>query len=188
MRYAAAALLLMLSPVLTAAESFDVLIRGGTVYDGSSKTPVQADVALRGDRVAGIGKFGGEAAKVMVDARGLAVAPGFINMLSWSNESLLADGRSQGEVRQGVTTEIMGEGWSMGPLNDAIKRRMKAEQTDIRYEIEWTTLADYLRWLERTKVSPNVASFIGATTIREYVLGLKDRKPTPADLAEMCRL
>src|SRR5205807_8483517 len=137
-------------------------MRGGTVYDGSSKTPVQADVARRGDRVAGIGKFGGEAAKVMVDARGLAVAPGFINMLSWSNESLLADGRSQGEVRQGVTTQIMGEGESMGPVNDALRERMKREQTDIKYEIEWRTLSEYLYFLERRGVSQNVASFIGA--------------------------
>jgi N-acyl-D-amino-acid deacylase len=109
-------------------------------------------------------------------------------MLSWSTESLLADGRSQSEIRQGVTTEIMGEGWSMGPLNERMKRRVKAEQTDIRYDIEWTSLADYLHWLERKKVSPNVASFIGATTIREYVIGLEDRKASPAELEQMRKL
>jgi N-acyl-D-amino-acid deacylase len=167
---------------------FDVLIRGGSVYDGTGSPPQRADVAIRGDRVLKIGDLSRATATTIVDAKNLAVAPGFINMLSWSNESLLQDGRSQGEIRQGVTTEILGEGWSMGPLNDAIKRRMKAEQTDIRYDIEWTTLADYLRWLERKRISCNVASFIGASTIREYVLGLKDVKPTAAQLAQMTAL
>jgi N-acyl-D-amino-acid deacylase len=170
------------------AGPFDVLIKGGWVYDGTGAPPVRADVALRGDQVAAVGNLAAAQARTVVDATDLAVAPGFINMLSWSNESLLADGRSQGEIRQGVTTEVLGEGWSMGPLNDAIKRRLKAEQTDFRYDIEWTSLADYLRWLERIKVSPNVASFIGATTIREHVLGLEDRKPTPAELERMRQL
>jgi putative CocE/NonD family hydrolase len=171
-----------------ASEPFDVLIRGGLVYDGSGNAPVRADVALRGDRIVRVGDLPDATARTIINAEKRAVAPGFINMLSWSNESLLADGRSQSEIRQGVTTEILGEGWSMGPVNDAIKRRMKAEQMDIHYDIEWTTLADYLRLLERQQVSCNVASFLGATTIREYVLGLKDRKPSPAELAEMCRL
>src|SRR5207248_6118112 len=133
--------------------------KGGTVYDGSGPEGRAADVAIRGDRIVGVGDLPKASAKNTIDAHGLAVAPGFINMLSWSNESLLADGRSQGEIRQGVTTEILGEGWSMGPLNEPIKKRMKSEQTDVRYDIEWTTLAGYLRWLERVKVSPNVASF-----------------------------
>src|SRR5262249_20649288 len=124
-------------------EMYDVLIRGGTVYDGSGKAPKRADVALKGDRVAAVGDLGDATAKVVIDAKGLAVAPGFINMLSWSTESLLHDGRGQSEIRQGVTTEIMGEGWSMGPVNDAVKKRMKAEQTHIQYDIEWTTLGDY---------------------------------------------
>src|SRR5207244_9829183 len=127
-------------------------------------------------------------AKAEVDARGLAVAPGFINMLSWSNESLLADGRSQGEIRQGVTTQIMGEGESMGPVNDAIKKRMKAEQTDIKYDIEWRTLSDYLYFLQRKGISQNVASFLGATTVREYILGLDNKKPTPEQLEQMRQL
>src|SRR5436309_1048078 len=101
----------------------------------------------------------------VIEVKGLAVAPGFINMLSWSTDSLLADGRGQSEIRQGVTTEIMGEGWSWGPVNAAIKKRMKAEQTDIKYEIEWTTLSEYLYFLQRRGVSPNVASFLGATTV-----------------------
>jgi putative CocE/NonD family hydrolase len=176
-------------PAHAAAERpCDVLIRGGTVYDGTGAPPRRADVAIRGDRVVRVGDLAGAEARHVVDARGLAVAPGFINMLSWSTESLLADGRSQGEIRQGVTTQIMGEGFSMGPFNDAIKRRVKTEQTDIRYDIGWTTLAEYLRWLERTGVSCNVASFIGAATVREHVLGLKDVKPDAAQLDRMCRL
>src|SRR5437870_1750130 len=167
---------LLVAAVLTAAsrceaaEPFDVVIRGGTVYDGSGKAPRPADVGIRGDRIAAVGDLGGAAAKAVIDAKGLAVAPGFINMLSWSTESLLADGRGQSEIRQGVTTEIMGEGWSWGPVNAAIKARMKREQSDIKYEIEWTTLSDYLYFLERKGVAHNVASFLGAATVREYVI------------------
>ena len=124
----------------------------------------------------------------VIDAKGLAVAPGFINMLSWSTESLLADGLSQSEMRQGVTTQIMGESESMGPVNDAIRKRMKAEQADIKFEIEWTSLADYLTFLERRGVTQNVASFIGASTIREYVLGRDNKKATPEDLDRMRKL
>jgi N-acyl-D-amino-acid deacylase len=171
-----------------AAEPFDVLIRGGTVYDGTGGPPRKADVALRGDKIAAVGDLQGATAKTTVDATGLAVAPGFINMLSWSTDSLLADGRSQGELREGVTTQIMGEGNSWGPVNDAIKKRMKSEQTDIKYEIEWATLSDYLTFLERHGVSQNVASYLGATTVREYVLGLGNVKPTPAQLEQMRRL
>ncbi|HEX6730869.1 MAG TPA: D-aminoacylase, partial [Pyrinomonadaceae bacterium] len=118
----------------------------------------------------------------------LAVAPGFINMLSWSTDSLIADGRSQGEVRQGVTTQIMGEGWSMGPLNARLKKQVVDEQDDIKFDIEWTTLAEYLKYLEKRGVSQNVASFVGATTIRLYVLGEADVQPTPAQLQEMREL
>ncbi len=176
------------SPATADGGPFDVLIRGGTVYDGSGAEPAgrpRADVAIRGDRIAAVGDLDSAKAKTVIDAAGLAIAPGFINMLSWSNESLLVDGRSQSEIRQGVTTEVIGEGWSMGPLSEAIKKRMKSEQGDIRYDIEWTTLAEYLRWLERIKVAPNVASFIGAATIREHVIGLDDRPPIPAELERM---
>jgi N-acyl-D-amino-acid deacylase len=178
----------LLSPSIQAQEAFDVLIRNGEIYDGSGLRPRKADIALRGQRIAAIGELGSSAAKVTIDAKGLAVAPGFINMLSWSNDSLLADGRGQSEIRQGVTTEIMGEGWSWGPINDAIKKRMKAEQIDIRYEIEWSTLSDYLTFLERRGVSHNVASFVGATTVREYVLGNGNKKPTADELDKMRRL
>jgi N-acyl-D-amino-acid deacylase len=170
------------------ADSFDVLIRGGLIYDGSGKAPQQADLAIRGDRIAAIGKLAGATAKTVVDARDLAVTPGFINMLSWSNEALLVDGRGQSEVRQGVTTQIMGEGWSWGPVNPAIKKRMLAEQTDIKYDIEWTTLSDYLYFLQRKGVSQNVASFLGATTVREYVLGLDNKKPAADELERMRQL
>jgi len=168
-----------------APQEFDVVIRNGTVYDGSGGEGRQADVALRGDRIAGVGDFKSATAKVVIDARGLAVAPGFINMLSWSTESLIADGRSQSEIRQGVTTEIMGEGESMGPVNDRVREKMLREQKDIHYEIKWTTLAEYLRYLEARGVSCNVASFIGATTIRENVIGFQDKAPTPQQLDEM---
>lgn len=171
-----------------AAEPFDVIIRGGMVYDGTGQPGRRADVAIRGDKIAGIGDFKRSDAVLTVDATGLAVAPGFINMLSWSNESLLADGKSQSEIRQGVTTQIMGEGDSMGPLNDAMKARVKREQTDINYEIEWRTLSDYLSFLERKGVSQNVASFLGATTVREFVLGQGNKKPSAEELETMRRL
>src|SRR5262249_6780040 len=147
-----------------AADAYDVILRGGTVYDGSGKAPRKADVGLRGDKIATVGDLSTATAKTVVDARDLAAAPGFLNMLSWSVDSLLADGQGQSEIRQGVTTEIMGEGWSWGPVNDAIKKRMKAEQGDFKYDIEWRTLSEYLYFLERKGVSHNVASFLGATT------------------------
>ena len=167
---------------------FDVVIKGGMLYDGTGGKPRLTDVAIRGERIVGVGDFKAATAKIVVDAKGLAVAPGFINMLSWSTESLIEDGRSQSELREGVTTEIMGEGFSMGPLNDRIKERMRREQGDIKYEIKWSTLAEYLRYLEQHGVSCNVASFIGATTIREHVIGLEDKQPTPEQLEQMRQL
>src|SRR5947199_1797810 len=174
--------------IASADQQFDVIIKGGTVYDGTGGEGRVADVAILADRVAGVGDFPRASAKKTVDARGLAVAPGFINMLSWSNESLIQDGRSQSEIRQGVTTEIMGEGESMGPLNDRMKTRLVREQTDIKFEIKWNTLAEYLHYLEKRGISCNVASFLGATTVREYVIGLEDKQPTPEQLDEMREL
>jgi len=165
--------------------AFDVIIRGGTAYDGTGAPGRRADIGIKGDRIARVGDLSAESAGKTIDASGRAVAPGFINMLSWATESLLVDGRSQGDIRQGVTLEIFGEGSSMGPLNDAIKKRIVKEMGDIKYEITWTTLAEYLAELERRGVSTNVASFIGATTIREHVIGLEDKKPTPQQLDEM---
>jgi len=169
-------------------EGYDVLIRGGTVYDGSGNPPRRADVGIKGDRIVAVGDLAAATAKTVLEARDLAVAPGFINMLSWSTDSLLVDGRGQSEVRQGVTTQVMGEGWSWGPVNAAIKKRMKAEQTDIKYDIEWNTLGEYLYFLQRKGVSQNVASFLGATTVREHVLGLDNKKPTADELEQMRRL
>jgi N-acyl-D-amino-acid deacylase len=185
---AGASALLLASAAVAAEKPFDVLIRGGMVYDGSGKPARRVDVGIRGDRIAAVGDLGLSKGKVVVDAAGLAVAPGFINMLSWSNESLLADGRSQSELRQGVTTQVMGEGWSWGPVNAAIKKRMKSDQTDFKYEIEWTTLSDYLYFLERRKIATNVASFLGATTVREYVIGQANRKATPKEMDQMRKL
>jgi len=173
------------SPAAAPQPAYDVVIRGGTVYDGTGSPGRQADVGITGDRIAIVGDLTAAAARTAIDARGLAVAPGFINMLSWSTESLLADGRAQGGIRQGVTLEIFGEGSSMGPLNEAMKKRIVDEMGDIKYEITWTTLSAYLRELERRGVSTNVASFVGATTIREHVIGLEDRRPTPEQLERM---
>src|SRR5437899_6236432 len=170
------------------SDDFDLIVRGGTLYDGTGATPLQADVAIRGDRIAGIGDFKTWKAKTIIDANGLAVAPGFINMLSWSTESLIQDGRSQSEIRQGVTTEIMGEGESMGPVNDRVREHKIRQQTDIKYGITWNTLAEYLQYLEKRGVSCNVASFIGATTIREYVIGFEDKPPTSEQLEQMRQL
>jgi N-acyl-D-amino-acid deacylase len=174
--------------IAAADAPFDIIIKGGTVYDGTGGESHVADVAIRGDRIAGVGDFAKASAKKTIDARGLAVAPGFINMLSWSNESLVQDGRSQSEIRQGVTTEIMGEGESMGPVNDRVRESMLKQQADIKYEIKWNTLAEYLQYLEKRGVSCNVASFIGATTIRANVIGFDDKQPTPEEMEQMREL
>ena len=170
------------------AQDFDVIIRNGSVYDGSGGEARRVDLAIKGDRVAGVGDFKNAKAKTVIDASGLAVAPGFINMLSWSTESLIQDGRSQSEIRQGVTTEIMGEGESMGPMNDRVREFMLKQQVDIKYDITWKTLAEYLQFLEKRGISCNVASFIGATTIRQNVIGFDDRPPTPQELDQMREL
>lgn len=161
-------------------DQYDVLIKNGTVYDGSGGNPRRVDVAIRNDQIVAIGDFKNAKAKNVIDAKGLAVAPGFINMLSHSYNSILTDGRSLGELRQGVTTQIFGEGSSMGPLNPEMKQR--------RGITNWTTLAEYLKYAEQKGISQNVASYIGATTIREYVIGLEDKKATPDQLAQMREL
>ncbi|UKK83393.1 D-aminoacylase [Sphingopyxis sp. BSN-002] len=168
----------------TAEPAYDVVIRGGTIYDGSGKAPVVGDLAIKGDRIVAIGKVDGKG-RTEVSAGGMAVAPGFINMLSWATESLIADPRSQSDIRQGVTLEVMGEGWSMGPLNATMKRQETERQGDIRYDIGWTSLGDYLSWLEKRGIAPNVASFVGAATVRVHELGEDDVDPTPEQLARM---
>src|SRR5438874_4310308 len=174
--------------IASADAPFDIVIKGGTVYDGTGGEGHVTDVAIRGDRIAGVGDFAKASAKKTIDARGLAVAPGFINMLSWSNDSLIQDGRSQSESRQGVTTEIMGEGESMGPVNERVRDFMLQQQGDIKYDITWKTLGEYLRDLQRRGISCNVASFVGATTIRENVIGFDDKAPTPEQLDQMREL
>src|SRR5947209_1920687 len=169
------------------AQSFDIIIRGGTLYDGTGRAPIKADVGIKGDRIAAVGNLSRATAPTIVDAQGLAVAPGFINMLSHSESSLLVDPRSLSELKQGVTTQIFGE-LSMGPLNDEMKRRLREQQGDVKYEIEWTTLTEYLSYLEKRGISQNVASFIGAATIRENVIGLEDKPPTPVQLDQMREL
>jgi N-acyl-D-amino-acid deacylase len=164
---------------------YDLLVRGGTIYDGSGNPVFTGDVAIHGDRIAYVGPEAPGEAQHEIDARGRAVAPGFINMLSWSNESLLIDGRGQGELRQGVTLEVMGEGESMGPLTPAMKDEMIAGQGDLKFAVEWTTLGEYLETLERKGISLNVASHIGAATARMNVLASADADPTPDQLAAM---
>ncbi len=168
-----------------ASAEFDVLIRNGMIYDGSGQAGVAGDVGISGDRIAAVGTLPGARGKVEIDARGLAVAPGFINMLSWANESLIADGHSQSDIRQGVTLEVLGEGNSMGPLNATMKQEMVEEQGDIKYDVTWTTLNGYLEHLVKRGVSCNVASFVGATSVRIHEIGYVDRPPTPAELGRM---
>jgi N-acyl-D-amino-acid deacylase len=167
------------------APQYDVVIRGGSLYDGSGTAPVVADLAIDGDTIAARGGLAGARARIEIDATGLAVAPGFINMLSWANESLIEDGRSQSDIRQGVTLEVMGEGWSMGPLNERMKQEAVEQQGDIKYEIAWTTLGEYLDYLEGRGVSTNVASFVGATTVRIHEIEYEDRPATPEELERM---
>lgn len=178
-------LLIILFLSCGAPQEYDVIIRNGTIYDGSGEPGYRGDVAIQGDRIVAIGDIGAARAETEIGAEGLAVSPGFINMLSWSTESLIEDGRSQGEIRQGITLEVMGEGWSMGPLNDAMKQLAVEEQTDVKYDIEWTTLGQYLDYLVSRGVSPNVASFVGATSVRIHEIGEEYRPPTPEELERM---
>jgi N-acyl-D-amino-acid deacylase len=168
--------------------TFDVLVRGGDVYDGNGAAALRADLGIDGDRIAAIGDLSAARGRSEIDARGLAVAPGFINMLSWADESLLVDGRSLSDILQGVTLEVFGEGTSMGPLNEAMRRELLEEQSELRYEVPWTTLGEYLAHLEAKGVSTNVASFIGAATVRVHELGYENRAPTPEQLERMKQL
>ena len=166
-------------------ETFDIVIHNGTLYDGSGATPFVGDVAINRDAIAGVGSLKNAHGRTDIDAAGLAVAPGLINMLSWATDSLIQDGRSQGDIRQGVTLEVMGEGESMGPLNDRMKKDMVEQQGDIKYAVEWTTLGEYLEYLVERGVSTNVASFVGAATVRIHALGYENRAPTPDELEQM---
>lgn len=165
----------------------DIVIRGGTIYDGTGGAPFVGDVAIDGDRITAVGRVRG-AGRTEIDAHGKAVSPGFINMLSWATDDLIYDGRGLSDLKQGVTLEVMGEGSSMGPYNDAMKQLETEREGDIKYDIDWTTLDQYLARLERQGVSPNIASFIGAETARTYVLGEGDVDPNPAQLLAMREL
>jgi N-acyl-D-amino-acid deacylase len=165
--------------------TYDIVIRNGMVYDGNGGEPFKADIGINADTIAFIGDLKEAKGKTETDAKGMAVAPGFINMLSWANESLIQDGRSQGDIRQGVTLEVMGEGGSMGPLTPQMKKQMQDGQSDIKYTVAWNTLGEYLDYLQKKGISCNVASFIGATTVREYVVGEDNRDPSPAELDSM---
>jgi N-acyl-D-amino-acid deacylase len=179
------ALLLAACATAPGPPAHDVVLRGGTIYDGSGGRPYRGDVGLRGDRISYVGPRLDGTVRTEIDAKGLAVAPGFINMLSWAGETLIADPRGQSDIRQGVTLEVMGEGESMGPLTPEMTRIEESRQGDIRYKIEWTSLGGYLSHMEKRGVSPNIASFVGATTVRVHELGEGDVDPTPAQLARM---
>lgn len=181
-------LLLLLSFAACKKQEFDVVLRGGTVYDGSGKAPVVTDVGINADTIAFIGDLSKAVGKKEIEVKGLAVAPGFINMLSWATESLILDGNSQGDIRQGVTLEVFGEGSSMGPLNEKMKADALDDMRrnpDYKYDIDWTTLGEYLESLERRGVAPNVASFIGATTVRVHELNYDNRLPNEEELMRM---
>jgi N-acyl-D-amino-acid deacylase len=173
--------------VFGSSQTYDVVIKSGRIYDGSGTAPYVADIGIKDGHITAIGRLEADADR-LIDARDLAVAPGFINMLSWANESLIEDGRSQSDIRQGVTLEVMGEGISMGPLNETMKRDMRDAQGGIKFDIEWTTLDEYLEYLASRGVSTNVASFVGAATVRVHTIGYRDRPPTPRELNRMRRL
>ena len=181
------AIILIISACTTTVTRYDLLIENGIVYDGNGGQAYIADIGINGDRVVAIGQLRASANDV-INAEGLVVAPGFINMLSWATDSLIIDGRSQGDIRQGVTLEVFGEGRSEGPLNEAMREQTIATQGDIKWPVEWTTLDEYLEFLVERGVSPNVASFVGATSVRVHEIGYDDRPPTAAELERMKNL
>jgi N-acyl-D-amino-acid deacylase len=180
--------LVALAGCASAPPAYDTIIRGGSIYDGLGGEPYVGDVAISGDRIAAIGELGAATGVTDIDASGKAVSPGFINMLSWATVSLIEDGRGMSDVKQGVTLEVMGEGWSMGPWNERLKADALARQGDIKYDIEWTTLGEYLDYIAARGISPNVASYVGATTLRVHEVGYEDRKATPEELGRMQQL
>jgi N-acyl-D-amino-acid deacylase len=165
-------------------KKYDTIIRNGLVYDGNGGEPYKADIAIQNDSIAFIGDLSKESAKNEVDAKGLAVAPGFINMMGHSEESLFQDGRAQSDIRQGVTTEIFGES-SFGPLNANMKNQMQNGQGDVKYNVSWNTLGEYMQVLEKKGIAPNIASFVGSGAVRQYVIGEANIAPTPAQLDSM---
>ncbi|MFB0555560.1 MAG: amidohydrolase family protein [Phycisphaerae bacterium] len=193
-------IIIVSAAAVSRSQTYDVVIKSGRIYDGSGGPSYVADIGVKDGYITAIGQLRPAVARLaepsrdrpdadtVIDAQGLAIAPGFINMLSWANESLIEDGSSQSDIRQGVTLEVMGEGWSMGPLNEEMKRDMRESQGDIRFSIEWTTLGEYPEYLERKGVSTNIASFVGATTVRVYAIGYEDRPPASKELEQMRKL
>jgi N-acyl-D-amino-acid deacylase len=169
-------------------ETHDVVIRGGLIYDGSGEAPRVGDVVIDGDSLVAVGSVQPGHGRTEINARGLAVTPGFINMLSWATESLIVDGRSESDICQGITLEVFGEGISMGPLNDSMLKDAREKQGDLRFDVGWRTLGEYLDFLVKRGVSPNVASFVGATTVRIHEIGYVDRSPSAAELDRMKKL
>ena len=182
-------LLLILSGCTSEQRAYDVLIKNGQIFDGSGEPAYIGDIGINADTIAAIGELDNAKGLQEIDAKGLAVAPGFINMLSWATESLIEDGKSQSDIRQGVTLEVFGEGWSMGPLNESSKKAMQGiSDGSIKYDITWNTLDEYLQFLEKKGISPNIASFVGATTLRINTVGFEDRAPTAKELDSMCQM
>jgi N-acyl-D-amino-acid deacylase len=169
-------------------KTYDVIIRHGTIYDGTGIDPFVSDIGLNADTIAAIGDLSGDIGKTEIEATGMAVTPGFINMLSWATESLIIDGKSQGDIRQGVTLEIFGEGFSLGPLNEKMKSDMRSQMRDYTFDIDWTTLGEYLESLERRGIACNVASFVGATTLRMHELDGENRAPSEQEMTNMAAL
>ncbi len=163
---------------------YDLVIRNAVIINGSGSDRYAGDVAINQDRIIKVGEVFGKG-KQEVDAQGKILSPGFVNMLSWATESLLVDGRGMSDIMQGITLEVMGEGWSMGPLNESMRKEALSSQGDLKFEIPWTSLGDYLQHLEDKGVSPNVASYVGATTLRIHEMGYEYRPPTQEELERM---
>jgi N-acyl-D-amino-acid deacylase len=178
-------LALLLIGGCTAPPTYDVLIRNGRIMDGSGEAGYIGAVGINADTIAAIGALSNAKGVVEIDATGLVVAPGFINMLSWAPVSLIEDGKSQSDIRQGVTLEVFGEGWSIGPLNEGMKKNQEETQGDIKFDVGWTTLEEGLQFLVDKGISPNIASFVGATTLRIHQVGYEDRPPTEAEMDSM---
>ncbi len=179
---------LLFTSACSPVPEYDLVIRGGTLYDGTGNPGVVGDLAISGDSIVVLGELAGVRGAEEIDATGMAVTPGFINLMSWATETMIEDGRAMSDILQGVTLEVMGEGNSMGPIPDSLKEWVQSQQGDIKYEIEWTSLGEYLEYLVERGVSPNVASFMGAATARINVLGFEDRAPSAEELVQMQEL
>ncbi len=183
--YKLIALLFLITLGCSSPVTYDILIKNGSIADGSGNPVYIGDVGIIADTIAAVGVLKNAIGNQEIDATGLIIAPGFINMLSWATESLIADGKSQSDIRQGVTLEVFGEGWSMGPISEELKQQQQADQGDLKFEIDWNTLDEYLKSLVKRGISPNVASFIGATTVRINHIGFEDRAPTTTEMESM---